>query len=254
MYHQVTPQPLERFRKYSVAVRSFAAQMAWLALARYTPITLEQLLDQRAGRGALPARPVLITFDDGFQEVFEYAVPIWQQRHFTATFYLVAGLVGSRSQWLLAERGVELPLMDWQAALWLERNGFQCAAHTVNHPRLTELSAHACREELSEARRLLEQQLGHPVRHLAYPYGSFNQQVRSIAAELGYRSACSVRIGRSPAHDDPLALHRIPVSGQDTLLDFVVRLRTGRTARESIRGQLRRGRHKVFRPHAEVRP
>src|SRR5690349_19057397 len=121
MYHQVTPQPLDCLRKYSVSVRSFAAQMAWLALAKYTPVTLDQLLDQRAGRGALPLRPVLITFDDGFQDVFEYAVPILQQRGFTATFYLVAGLVGRRSRWLLAERGVELPLMDWQAALWLEQ-------------------------------------------------------------------------------------------------------------------------------------
>src|SRR4051794_39451160 len=156
MYHQVTPQPLDCLRKYAVTVGSFAAQMAWLTLAKYTSITLDQLLDHRAGRGALPPHPVLITFDDGFQDVFDYAVPILQQRRFTATFYLVAGLVGRRSHWLLAERGVELPLMDWQAALRLEQAGFQCAAHTMSHPHLAELSTHACREELSEARRLLE--------------------------------------------------------------------------------------------------
>src|SRR5215213_5434308 len=80
MYHQVTPQPLDCLGKYAVTVRSFAAQMAWLALTKYTAITLDQLIEHRAGRGALPPRPVLITFDDGFQDVFDYAVPILQQQ------------------------------------------------------------------------------------------------------------------------------------------------------------------------------
>jgi peptidoglycan/xylan/chitin deacetylase (PgdA/CDA1 family) len=254
MYHQVTPQPLDCLRKYTVTVRSFAAQMAWLALRKYTAITLDQLIEHRAGHGVLPPRPIVITFDDGFQDVFEYALPVLRQLHFTATFYLVVGLVGKRSHWLLAQHDVELPLMDWQSALQLERAGFQCAAHTMSHPHLAELPPHVCRQELSESRHLLEQQLGHPVRHLAYPYGSFNRQVRSIAAELGYRTACSVRIGRSPAYDDPLALHRIPVSGHDTLLDFVVRLRTGRTARESIHEQIKRGRRQISKARAEVHP
>lgn len=237
MYHQVTPHPPLALRKYVVTLRAFAAQMNWLALTGYVPITLDVLLAHRSSRCPLPSRPIVITFDDGFQDCVEHAVPILHARGFTATFYLVAGLVGKTSRWLLPERGVELPLMDWTAARRLEAAGFQCGSHTMSHPRLADLSPAACHDELLESRCLLEDRLGHEVRHLAYPFGSFNEAVRALAAETGYRSASSVKIGLSPPEDDSLALHRVPVTGQDSLLDFICRLHTARGMGEVLYGK-----------------
>jgi|SRR5215467_368786 len=237
MYHQVTSRPYPALRKYAVTPRAFGAQMNWLTLAGYVPITLDGLLDHRSGHCTLPARPIVITFDDGFQDCVEHAVPILRARGFPAVFYLVAGFVGKTSRWLLPERGVELPLIDWAAARRLEAAGFQCGSHTMTHPRLANLSTEACREELLESRRLLEDHLGHEVRHLAYPFGSFNENVRALVAEAGYRSASSVRIGLSPQEDDVFALHRVPISGQDSLLDFICRLHTARTLGEVLRAK-----------------
>jgi peptidoglycan/xylan/chitin deacetylase (PgdA/CDA1 family) len=239
MYHQVTPQRLTAFRKYAVTPKAFAAQMSWLAWAGYVPINLDVWLDYRSDRDRLPSRPVIITFDDGFQDCVEHAVPILQARGFTAIFYLVAGLVGKTSRWLQSERGIELPLMDWTAARQLEAAGFHCGSHSMSHLRLANLSPAACREELRWSRRLLEDNLGHEVRHLAYPFGSFNDRVRAMAAETGYRSACSVGVGLSPAGDDRLALHRVPVTGQDSLLDFICRLCTAHSVRELMRDKVR---------------
>jgi peptidoglycan/xylan/chitin deacetylase (PgdA/CDA1 family) len=240
MYHQVTPRPCPAFRKYAVTPKAFAAQMSWLGRAGYVPIDIDALLDARSDRGTLPSRPVIITFDDGFQDCAEHAVPILQAWGFTAIFYLVAGMVGKTSQWLLSERGIELPLMDWTTARRLEAAGFHCGSHSMSHPRLAELSPAACREELLRSRQLLEDNLGHEVQHLAYPFGSFNERVRATVAETGYRSACSVIIGLSTAGDDPLALPRVPVIGQDSLLDFISRLRTARSLGEFMRGKVRR--------------
>ena len=237
MYHQVARQPLPAFRKYSVAAKTFAAQMAWLALAGYTPLTLDAVLDARAGRRSLPARPVVITFDDGFQECAEYAVPVLRARGFTAVFYLVAGLMGKTSEWL-GEKGLALPLMNWSLARQLVAEGFQCGSHSLSHPHLADLSPDDCYTELQGARVLLEDNLGVPVSHLAYPYGSFSPTVRTLASEAGYQTACSVKLGLSPSDDDMLALHRVPITGHDSLLDFVVRLKTARTARETLRGRL----------------
>lgn len=237
MYHQVSPRAVPGFRKYVVSPQAFTAQMRWLALAGYTSITLDALLAHRNGTYSLPRRPVVITFDDGFQDCVEYAVPILQARGFTAIFYLVAGLMGKTSRWLVPERGFEFPLIDWATARQLEAAGFSCGAHSMSHPRLAELSPDACRVELEESRRLLEDQLGHEVRHLAYPFGSYNAVVRAIAADTGYASACSVRIGLSAPDDDRLALHRVPVSGQDSLLDFACRLQRARTPGELLRGK-----------------
>lgn len=231
-YHQVTPHPQPTFRKYTVTVRKFAAQMQWLALNGYVSITLDMLLDQRRGRVSLPRRPVIITFDDGFQDCLDHAIPILKRHGFTAMFYLVAGLMGQISEWLYKEVGAAFPLMDWDAARQLEAAGFQCGAHSLTHPRLANMDVMTCRTELRYSRMLLEDQLGHEVRHLAYPFGSFNDTVLNIATDSGYHSACSTQIGLSTSNDDLMALHRVPIKGKDTLLDFISRLHTARRVRE----------------------
>ena len=238
MYHEVTPRPVPTFRKYALTPGVFAAQMRWLALAGYVPITLDDLLAGRSGQTRWPGRPVVITFDDGFQACAEHAAPILQARGFTATFFLVAGLMGRSSEWLRARQGLELPLMDWSRARRLEAAGFHCGAHSLSHPHLADLNPAACRVELGESRQRLEDELGHPVHHLAYPYGSYNDTVRATAAECGYQTACSVQIGLSKSDDDVFALHRVPVSGLESFVDFVFRLQGGLTMRETWRAWL----------------
>ena len=85
MYHQVSPRPHPAFRKYTVMPGAFARQMAWLARTGHVAISLDLLAGSRAGRAALPSRPVVITFDDGFRESVEHATPVLAKHGFTAT-------------------------------------------------------------------------------------------------------------------------------------------------------------------------
>src|SRR2546427_545976 len=100
MYHLVTPTPPERFWKYSVSPKAFSTQMRWLRVVGYHPISFEVWLEYRSGRTTLPPRPVIITFDDGYQDCFNYAVPILLAHRFPAIFFIVAGLVGKTSKWM----------------------------------------------------------------------------------------------------------------------------------------------------------
>lgn len=234
MYHEVSPSPHPSFRRYTVTVREFTRQMRCLAAFGYQAIDMDALVRARRGQGALPKRPVLITFDDGFQGCADHAVPVLRAHKFTAVFYLVAGLMGKTSRWMLPELGLELALMSWETARALVADGFQCGAHTVTHPRLTGLDPARCRAELVDARSRLEAELGRPIAHLAYPYGSYDRAVQAVAAEAGYVTACSTQAGLSRADDDPLALHRVTIYGQDSLLDFACRLRTGTAVRERL--------------------
>ena len=208
MYHQVTPDPHPAYWKYAIAPDAFAAQMQWIADHGYVPVSL----DQFAAPGAeLPAGALVITFDDGFQDVVDHAVPILQRFGFRATFFLVAGLVGTTSRWLVAERGLEYPLMDWSTARALLDAGFECGI-----PRVDASSA-GCRfvpevvRELRDSRAVLEDGLGRAVRHLAYPFGSHDTAVRRVAADCGYISGCTVDPGLARAGDDRLALRRVHV-------------------------------------------
>ncbi len=237
-YHQVTPNPLPALRKYIVTPRALAMQMAWLAWAGYVPIDLDQLIAERAGRGALPARPVVITFDDAYEDCARYAMPILQGHGFKAIFYMVAGLAGQGSRWLLPRYGVEYGLINWESARRLEAAGFQIGSHTLSHPHLADIPANECRKELIGSRMALEDRLGHEVRHLAYPFGCYNDQVRALAIEAGYWSACSMRPGLSTEEDDVLALRRVHITGQDTLLDFYCRLHWSNPCGLLVQGRL----------------
>jgi len=253
MYHQVSPSPHPSFRRYTVTVREFTRQMRWLAAFGYHAIDMDSLVRARLGQGSLPKRPVVITFDDGFQGCADHAVPVLRAHKLTAIFYLVTGLMGETSRWLLPELGLELPLMSWDSARALVAQGFQCGAHTVTHPRLAGLDPARCRAELTDARSRLETELGRPVVHLAYPYGSHDHAVQGMAAEAGYATACSTRAGLSGPEDDLLALHRVTIYGHDSLLDFACRLRTGAAVRERLGQALGNVAH-LFRPQPGSRP
>jgi peptidoglycan/xylan/chitin deacetylase (PgdA/CDA1 family) len=234
MYHQVSDAPHPNFTKYTVTSRAFAAQMRWLASAGYSTVDFPTLVRHRRAGTPIPTRSVVITFDDGFRDCALHAAPVLREHRFSATFFLVAGLMGGPSVWLRAERGIDPPLMSWSDARALEAEGHRCASHTMTHPRLANLSRAACHDELSRSRAMLEEQLGHPVRELAYPFGSENEQVRAVAAECGYESACTVEIGLATMTDDALALRRVPVLGTDSLFDFISRVRTAYTVRDRL--------------------
>ena len=237
-YHDVSPSPHPAFRRYSLTVREFSRQMRWLARRGHTTIDMDTLTGARSGTATLPAKPVVITFDDGFRSCVEHAVPILQAHGFTAVFYLVTGLMGATSRWM-ADAGVHLPIMSWGAARQLAADGFQCGLHTATHPRLPSVDPVRRRAELVDSRRRAEDELGRAMVHFAYPYGAFDPVVRESVAEAGYETATSTQPALAGENDDLLALPRITMHGGDALPTFLLRLRTGRGVGEHARAVLR---------------
>lgn len=234
MYHEVAERHVPGFEKYSVTRHAFASQMRWLASTGHVTIALDQLLAHYRARTSIPERAIVITFDDGFRACAAHAGPIMASHGFSATFFLVAGLMGRSSEWLRHERGMTLPIMSWDDARALEQSGHRCESHTVTHVRLAEVGPDACRDELARSRSIIEDALGHTVHHLAYPFGSYDERVRAIAADCGYESACTVSIGLAAPDDESLALPRVPVLGTDSLFDFVSRLGTAHTVGDRL--------------------
>jgi peptidoglycan/xylan/chitin deacetylase (PgdA/CDA1 family) len=240
MYHDVSSDTPAAFRKYIVTPKAFARQMRWLADGRYTPIDLTTLLAHRTAGGALPSRPVVITFDDGFRDAVRYAGAIVRDHGFRAVLFAVAGLVGQPSEWLLRERGLQRPLADWAELRALAAEGFEIGAHSLTHPHLPAIGPDEARRQIEDSRRVIEDALGRAVVHFAYPFGAVDSAVRAKVAAAGYHTACTTRIGLSAAHEDPLMLQRVPVTGFDSLIDFVCRLRTAGSVTETARAALRR--------------
>jgi peptidoglycan/xylan/chitin deacetylase (PgdA/CDA1 family) len=138
--------------------------------------------------------------------------------------------------------GFEIPTADWATLRAAERDGMRCEAHSMSHPRLAKVPDDACREELVRGRAVLEEGLGHTVRHLAYPFGSNSPRTRELAREAGYVSACTTHEALATARDEPLGLPRVPVVGTEGMREFAHRVRSARPV-----GPLRAGVERIAR-------
>jgi len=230
MYHEISARPDPRYRKYTLTPQELDRQLDWLRAHEYHTVTMDDVLAAWRGVRALPRQPVAITFDDGGRDCIDHAVPALAKRGFTATFYIVAGVVGAPMRWLNQEIGFELQAADWPALWAAEKAGMRCEAHSITHPRLGRLDAAACRDELARGRAMLEDGLGHSVTHLAYPFGSYSKETCEIARETGYATACTTDEAIANTSHELLALPRVPVLGTETFREFTHRVRTAQRA------------------------
>ena len=217
MYHAVDDSPAGA----CVHPHRFAEQLAYLKRAGYQTIHLDELYGSLIHGSALPAKPLVITFDDGYRDNLQVAWPLLRQAGFKATIFLATGHLGSSNRWNAADGVPQRPLLDWDEVIEAAREpqlSFQ--PHTHSHPRLTRIPPAQADEELRRSKETLEQRLGKACPHLAYPYGDYNRAVRDLAEQAGYHTACTVQWGHNRAGQDPLALFRIGIRNQDRLADF----------------------------------
>ena len=233
MYHQVGdfPTRMPSHRGQYCHRPRFAAQMAMLKRCGYSVIGLDAAVAGLRGEATLPARPVVLTFDDGYVDFLECAAPILKAHGYPATVYAVAGLLGQASSWVEPEGLRPAPLMNAAQLRQVHEMGFTVGSHTVSHPRLAQVDNRRVAEELTISKRMLEDVLGSRVDHLCYPYGSHDIRAVHAAADAGYvtGSTC-VRAIATPA-DDLLTLPRKPVSQGNTAFGVLWKLIAKNTPR-----------------------
>src|SRR5262249_1769787 len=163
----------------------------------------------RSNQGGTKA--VSITFDDGFADVYENALPALREHGFGSIQFLVVELLGKTSEWQISSGEVPGGLMDKkQIKDWLAA-GQEIGSHTLTHPWLTRISLSQAREEISGSKKKLEDTFGRVVEHFCYPYGDWSPAIRDIVAEVGYKSACTTKFGVNGADAHPFELKRITV-------------------------------------------
>jgi peptidoglycan/xylan/chitin deacetylase (PgdA/CDA1 family) len=225
MYHQVGAfRGIRAHRAVYCHERRFAMQMAALAALGFTALSMDQVRAALAGEQPIPRRAVALTFDDGYLNFQDVALPRLQRHGFTATVYAVAGLVGRTAEWLAADGLPQPPLMDAAGLRAVRRAGIQVGSHAMDHVPLAGLARLALATQLAGSRRVLEDLLGESVTHLCYPYGSHDPAVVAAAAEAGYDTGVTCQRALATRVFDPLALPRKAVSLGDDLAGFLWKL------------------------------
>ncbi|MER7897351.1 polysaccharide deacetylase family protein [Streptomyces sp. NPDC096046] len=216
LYHSVTDDPPDWIAEFTVTPKQFAAHLDAVVRSGRTPVTISTVADHLAGRAPLPPRPVLLTFDDGFADLPGATAEALAERALPATAYLTTGAIAPGGRSLLPPA----PMMTLARAPELERSGMEIGSHTVTHAQLDTLPAKALAYELRTSKAVLEDALGHEIRHLAYPHGYNSPRVRAMSARAGYETATAVRHALSSDRDERYRIARLIVRRTHTLADI----------------------------------
>ena len=230
MYHSISDHATPQFKQFTVSPALFTDHMAYLRQHAYTPITVTQyvhaLSQGNNANSALPERPVLLTFDDGFADFFTEALPVLKQFNFTATLYIATAFVNSTSHWLQREEEMRRPMVTWEQLTEIATQGIECGSHGHRHLQLDTLPPSVVQEEIVSSKLLLEEHLGGAVSSFAYPFGYYTARVRQQVQAAGYTSACAVKHTISTETADPFSLARLMVK-TDTSVSSLAALLNG---------------------------
>lgn len=198
MYHYVeyVRDPRDTIRKsLNVYPPTFDAEVKTLLGAGYTFITMSDLVDRSR---ALPAKPIVMTFDDGYRDFYTEVFPVLKKYHVRAVAYIVPGFINMPNN------------MDrWQIEEIIKSGLVEIGAHTVHHVYLKGMREAIARDEIVKSKMMLEQEFRIPVTTFAYPYGAFDLQTIKLVKDAGFASAVSTIQGVDVGRENQFYLFRI---------------------------------------------
>lgn len=220
MYHSIAARVKRHVRRFTVSPSEFEQQMSYLSEMNYNTMTVSQFVLHIERGERLPARLVLLTFDDGFADFYTTALPILKHYGFLATLYIPTAFIDSSSKKLESNSNAEHPMLNWKQVMHLVECGIECGAHSHSHPQLDVLPIARAQDEILRSKHILEEKLGREILTFAYPFGYYHATTQQLVQQAGYTSACAVRYAMSSPCDDRYALSRLIVPGGMTLRQF----------------------------------
>ena len=208
-YHQVRPiteKDDENFRRFITSPEEFERQMQYLHDHGYFVASLNDIVSHLASSSPLKGKYVAITFDDGYQSQYQYALPILKKYNDTATFFVYTNAISN----LKAS-------MTWDEVVDLDREGMTLGAHTRSHALLTKIiDTKLLHDEIQGSKDDIESHLHKPISLFAYPYGRYNDVIISEVMRDGFSGAVGVTMGRLQTYDQRFALKRYNINDDDT--------------------------------------
>ncbi|AZQ34870.1 polysaccharide deacetylase family protein [Streptomyces cyaneochromogenes] len=221
MYHSVSDCPDDPYN-VTVTPARLERQLAWMAGRGLRGVSVRELLAARA-RGTERGL-VGLTFDDGYTDFVTTALPMLRRRGFTATVFVLAGLIGGENAW--EPIGPRKPLLDVDGIRRAVAAGMEVASHGLTHVDLTKATDDVLHNEVTDSRHRLAAVIDDDVEGFCYPYGHLDERAADAVRRAGYRYACSITAG--PAGCGDFALPRIHIGQADTSVRLELKHRLAR--------------------------
>ena len=246
LYHNVGPLIPGTNKWLTVSPCNFERHVRWLARHGYVGISARQWLNHLHGQGELPKKPVMLTFDDGYQHLAEHAFPVLRQYGFSAAVFVVTGLIGRTNAWDEATGDSAMRLLDADELRYWAGMGIEFGAHSRTHADLRKLRGMALCEQVAGSHAELERVLGREICAFAYPYGLYDNEVRAAVAEA-FPLCFSVDGKMNDSKTDPLHMRRTMVLPQDNTTDIRFRVAWGWSPRAGVLSMAADWRNRILR-------
>jgi len=210
MYHSISETSSPATRAWTHSPSTLRTHLGVLADEGCVPLTVSEYLAARRGHRPMPARPVVLTFDDGYRDFVTNALDLLAAARARATLYVASAYIGKTSDW--RRPGARLPMLSRRELADLPVDLVEVGAHGHTHAKLDTLSPAAAADEIRRSRAEVEDATGRAVSTFAYPHGSYDREVRRLVREAGFSGACAVRHALSWSGDDDYALARVIVA------------------------------------------
>lgn len=208
MYHQITKKPSRR-GKYTVMYDEFKNDMIYLREKGYTTIDMTDLIEYVYGKGTLPEKPIIITFDDGFESVYEYAYPLFKELDMCG----VASIVGEYTTFFTEnpDHNITYSYMDWDEVKELvkgdviEIQNHSYDLHKNNNGRKgiskkkdedAAIYSTEVGEDIMKMQNVMKEKTGYMPNTLTFPFGAYKEETIALAKELGFKATliCEERV------------------------------------------------------------
>jgi len=226
-YHRIGKGKGLDLKEYSIPKEVFKKQMQYLKKKGFNSVALNKLIQFLETGESLPEKPIAITFDDGFKETLDNALPILEECGFEATFFLVAGKAGENNDWDKKYKEPLYSLASFDEIKQIKEKTIQFGSHSLTHKKLYALSEEELLKEIVLSKQLIEISLGKEVCFFSYPYGKYDEETKRIVKEAGYLAAFSVNQGMVKPRDDLFELNRVEIFRSDGFLEFLFKVKTG---------------------------
>ena len=206
---------------FFVTPENFTKQMEYIKKNGYEVITLDELVRGIKDKNVFKRNKVVITFDDGYKDDFEYAYPVLKRFGFGATIFIITDFMGKGST------GGEKKFLNWDEVIAMSKDKISFGSHTKTHFYLGVIKdEEATVEEIVGSKKAIEQKIGMPADYFCYPGGGFNEKVKELVVKAGYKGACSTNRGFADFNSDVYELKRVKVTNSDMAkpLSFWIKL------------------------------
>ncbi len=214
---ETPPQPIPIFlyhhirnvkERWSVSPSLFEEEVKYLFDYGYHSVAMDAYENAVQNHTELPKKPVVLTFDDGYEDMYTHALPILQKYGMVGTFYIITGFVGTNG------------FLTWDQLSEMQKAGMEIGGHTVHHVFLANLPMNMAKEEIEKCKSELEKHLGNKITSFAYPFNDHNKTVEKLVEQAGYTNAVIVDIHYGDDPTNPYSIPRITVGTGESMALF----------------------------------